>query len=72
VQRALDDEHITHDQQRVQWLAQGCLGALDIYQQEVSIRSVCREDIIEEIDDWLASQEESLAAALYAPLVADK
>jgi hypothetical protein len=70
--RALNDEHTIYDQQRIQWLAQAYFGALDIYQREVSIRSVSREDILEEIDDWLANQENSLAAALFAPLAADK
>jgi hypothetical protein len=36
---------------------------LDIYQRGVSICSVSREAILEEIDDWLVSLHDNLAAA---------
>jgi hypothetical protein len=68
-QRALNDEHTIHDQQRIQWMAQAYFGALDIYQEGVSICSVSREEIIEEIEDWFAEQSDDLAAALFATVV---
>lgn len=68
-QRALNYEHTIHDQQRIQWLAQACFGALDIYQQGISICAVSREEIIEDIDDWFASQSHDLATALFAAVI---
>lgn len=68
-QRALNDEHTIHDQQRIQWMSQAYFGALDIYQEGVSICSVSREEIIEEIDDWFAEQSDNLAAALFASVI---
>jgi hypothetical protein len=68
-QRALNDEHTIHDQQRIQWMSQAYFGTLDIYQEGVSICSVSREEIIEEIDDWLAEQRDDLAAALFASVI---
>ena len=70
-QRALNDEHTIHDQQRIQWLSQAYFGALDIYQRDISTRSVSREDIIEDVDDWFASQghDLDLATALFAAAI---
>jgi hypothetical protein len=68
-QRALNDEHTIYDQQRIQWMSQAYFGALDIYQEGVSICSVSREEIIEEIDDWFAEQSDDLAAALFASVI---
>lgn len=68
-QRALNHEHTIHDQQRIQWLSQAYFGALDIYQRSISTRAVSREDIIEDIDDWFASQEHDLATALFAAAI---
>lgn len=68
-QRALNHEHTIHDQQRIQWLAQASFGALDIYQRSISTRAVSRDDIIEDIDDWFASQEHDLATALFAAAI---
>ena len=66
-QRARQDAHTIHDQQRIQWLSQATFGALDIYQQTVSIHAVSREEILAAIEDWLAGQPVDLAAALFAP-----
>ena len=68
-QRACHELHTTRDQQRIQWLSQASFGALDIYQRGVSICAVSREEILEEIDDWLTSQHDNLASALFAPLI---
>lgn len=71
-QRALKNEHTIYDQQRIQWLAQGRWGALDIYQSGISIRSVSQERIIESAEDWLSDQEGVLAAQLFASVPAVK
>ena len=68
-QRAYHELHTIEDQQRIQWLSQATFGALDIYQRGVSICAVSREEILEEIDDWLASQHDNLAAVLFAPVI---
>lgn len=68
-QRALNDEYTIHDQQRIQWLAQASFGTLDIYQQGISIRAVSRAEMIEDIDDWFASQGHDLAMALFAAAI---
>ena len=68
-QRALNDEHTIRDQQRIQWLSQAYFGALDIYQHSISIRAVSREEILEEIEDWFASQSDDLATALFAAVL---
>lgn len=65
--RALNEEHTIHDQQQIQWLSQARFGALDIYQQGISIRAVSREDIIEDIEEWLAGQDDALATQLFMP-----
>jgi hypothetical protein len=70
--RALNDEHTIHDQQRIQWLSQAHFGALDIYQQGTSICAVSRDEILEDIDEWLAGESGDLALALFAPLFAGK
>jgi len=67
--RALNHEHTIHDQQRIQWLSQASFGALDIYQRNISVQAVSREDIIEEVEDWLGSQGDDLAAALFASTI---
>jgi hypothetical protein len=67
--RALNDEQTVHDQQRIQWLSQCCFGALDIYQQGISLRAVSREEIIEEVEAWFFSQRDGLAAALFASVL---
>lgn len=54
---------------RIQWLSQATFDALDIYQRSISICALSREEILEEIDDWLASQHDNLATALFAPLI---
>lgn len=69
--RALNGEHTIHDQQRIQWLSQAHFGALDIYQQGISIRAVSREDIIEDVEEWLAGQDDALVAGLFAPILID-
>lgn len=66
-QRVLKNLHTVYDQQRVQWLAQITFGTLDIYQQGVSICAVSRADMLQEIDEWLASRPDGLATALFAP-----
>ncbi|MEI2607278.1 MAG: hypothetical protein V9G20_01475 [Candidatus Promineifilaceae bacterium] len=68
-QRALNDEHTIHDQQRIQWLAQASFGALGIYQQGISIRAVSRAEIIEAIDDWFASQAHDLVTTFFAAAI---
>lgn len=68
-QRALKHEHTIHDQQRIQWLSQAYFGALDIYQREISIRAVSREEILEEIHDWFANQGHALVTALFAAAI---
>ncbi len=68
-QRALNDTHTIHDQQRIQWLSQASFGTLDIYQRGISICGVSRDEILEEIDDWFATQCNDLAVALFAPLI---
>jgi hypothetical protein len=71
-QRAIKNEHTIHDQQRIQWLSQGHWGALDIYEKDISIRSVSRERIIESAEMWLEVQDGVLAAQLFASVpVAD-
>jgi hypothetical protein len=70
--RALNGEHTIHDQQRIQWLSQTHFGALDIYQQGTSICAVSRDEILEDIDEWLAGESGDLALALFAPLFAGK
>jgi hypothetical protein len=65
-QRALKNEHTIHDQQRIQWIAQGEWGALSIYQESISIRSVSREDLIESVEMWLEAQDDVLVAELFA------
>jgi hypothetical protein len=67
--RALNHEHTIHDQQRIQRLSQACFGALDIYQRNISTRAVSREEIIEDVDDWLGSQGDELTAALFASTI---
>jgi hypothetical protein len=42
---------------------------LDIYQRNISTQAVSREDIIEEVEDWLGSQGDALAAALFASTI---
>jgi hypothetical protein len=42
---------------------------MDIYQRNISTRAVSREEIIEEVDDWLGSQGDDLAAALFASTI---
>ena len=68
-QRALNDEHTIHDQQRIQWLAQASFGALDIYQQGISIRAVSQAEIIEDINDWFASQAHDLVTTFFAAAI---
>ena len=68
-QRALKHEHTIYDQQRIQWLSQAYFGALDIYQREISTRAVSREDIIEDIDDWFASQGHDLVTTFFAAAI---
>ena len=68
-QRALNHEHTIYDQQRIQWMAQAYFGALDIYQRDISTRSVSREEIIEDIDDWFAAHSDDLAVALFATVI---
>lgn len=65
-QRVQKNLHTVYDQQRIQWLAQITFGTLDIYQQSVSICAVSRADMLQEIDEWLASQPDGLATALFA------
>lgn len=70
-ERVIKDAYTIYDQQRIQWLAQASFGVLDIYQQEVSTRSVGCVDMLESIEEWLEDMcEDHLAAALFAPLVA--
>lgn len=69
--RALNYEHTIHDQQRIQWLSQAYFGALDIYQRDISTRAVSREEIIEDVEDWFAGQNEELAAAFFASALSD-
>lgn len=68
-QRALNDEYTIHDQQRIQWLSQAYFGALDIYQREISTRAVSREEILEDVHDWFASQGHALVTALFAAAI---
>ncbi len=68
-QRALNEAHTIHDQQQIQWLSQAHFGSLDIYQQSISIRSVSREDIIEDIEEWLVGQNDTLVKQLFAPVL---
>lgn len=56
-QRAYRNLQTIKDQKRIQWLSQATLGTLDIYQQEVSTCAVSQNEILEEIDDWLANQQ---------------
>ncbi len=52
--RALAGVHTAADERRIQWLAQARMGALDIYQQTVSLYPVSREEILEDIEEWFA------------------
>lgn len=67
-QRAYRGLHTIEDQQRMQWLSQATLGALDIYQREVSTCAVSGNEILEEISDWLANQQSNMETMLFPPL----
>lgn len=68
--RALADQHTIADQQLFQWMAQAEFGAMDIYQNEVSIMSVEREEIIMSAEMYLSHQEDALLFSLFAPVMA--
>ena len=53
-ERALADSHTLADEQRIQWLSQAQMGALDIYQQNVSHCPVNREEILEDVKAWFS------------------
>ena len=65
-ERTLHHEHTIYDQQRIQWLSQAVFGTLDIYQQNITIRSVSQEAILEDVEEWLAAQDDTLVANLFA------
>lgn len=67
-QRACHNLHTVRDQRRIQWLSQASFGTLDIYQQAVSICGLSREEILEEIEEWLANLPYGLADALFASI----
>ena len=52
--RAIADTHTVSDEQRIQWLAQAQMGALDIYQKNVSLIPVSRDELLEDIADWFS------------------
>lgn len=68
-QRAVLNQYTIEDQMRIQWLSQAAFGVLDIYQHGTSTQPMNREDILEEIDDWLAAQLDTFATALLASLL---
>jgi hypothetical protein len=68
-QRALKDQHTIHDQQLFQWMAQAEFGFMDIYGNNVSIMSASREEIIEDAEEYLGKQDDSLLYALFASVV---
>ena len=68
-QRTVLNQHTVEDQMRIQWLSQATFGTLDIYQSGISTQRMNRENILEEIDDWLAAQLDTFATTLLASLL---
>lgn len=68
-QRALRDRHTIADQQLFQWMAQAEFGAMDIYEDKVSIMAVERDEIILSSEEFLAIQDDALLYSLFAPVM---
>ena len=72
--RALAGVQTPADEHRIQWLAQAQMGALDIYQHNVSLYPVSREEILEDVTAWFSHWhrdvgETSLLNGLFARLL---